>query len=53
MPEVKRTNKGKKAYENDLYYYYVVNQDDYENGIFNGNHYGYANDSIIKIFEEN
>ena len=40
-----------QGFEDDLCYYYVVTQDEYVNGFFNGNHHGYVNQAIIDIFE--
>lgn len=39
------------SFEYDLYYYISVTQDDYDNGFFDGGHYGYANQEIINYFE--
>lgn len=39
------------SFEDDLCYYYVVTEEDYHNGFFNGGHYGYASDEIIEFFE--
>lgn len=41
------------SFEYDLYYYKIISQDDYNNGIFNGGHYGYASKDIINYFENN
>lgn len=40
------------SFEYDLCYYYVVTQDDYQNGWFDGGHHGCANLFIKHIFEQ-
>lgn len=40
------------GFEDDLYYYTTITQDDYDKGVFNGGHYGHASDEIISFFEE-
>jgi len=40
-------------FEYDLYYYYILTEEDYNNGFFDGEHKGFANNEIIGIFENN
>lgn len=40
------------GFEEDLYYYTLITQEDYDRGIFDGGHYGYASAEIIDYFEE-
>lgn len=50
IPEEDKTSKDLKGYEYDLYYYYVVTKDQYEDGFFSGGHYGYSSNAIEEIF---
>lgn len=47
-----RTSHGLKGYEHDLYYYYVVTREDYENDCFDGGHHGYVSKQIEEIFAD-
>lgn len=51
-PDFEDEHEGINGFENDLYYYTTITQEDYNKGIFNGGYYGYASDSIKKYFEE-
>jgi hypothetical protein len=39
-------------FEYDLYYYYLVTEEDYFNGFFDGGHRGYANADIEAAFAD-
>lgn len=52
IPEGQRTEKGQDSYENDLFYYNVVTEREYEGGFFDGSHHGYVNAAIEAAFKE-
>lgn len=40
------------GFEYDLTYYTPITQDEYDGGIFDGGHYGYAPSEVVAYFEE-